>query len=322
MIELGLPVWFLRTVAFLFGLLWGSFLNVVIYRMPRDLSVVYPASRCPSCEAPIKPYDNIPVLGYLILGGRTRCCHTKLSVRYPVVELLGGFICLAVWMHCERSMGHAEWWKFLIVALAEAFLCLGLTAAAFIDAEFMILPDEITIGGAVLGVLTSPLRGMSWVTSLVAAGGVVVTVIVFNAIYKLIRKRAGMGYGDVKLLALAGAWFGGPGVFFVLFAGSVQGTIGAVLLRLLVGKIEIPAAVKEEIAELKRLAAEGDEEAIAALEVDPLAEERDGFMQAAIPFGPFLIVACLEFLFFTPEIMRMWTAYGEMDLFEFLRNRN
>lgn len=90
------PLWFLRTFALAFGLIWGSFLNVVIYRVPRGMSVVRPASRCPACEAPIRPWDNIPVVSYLILGGKARCCGARVSPRYPIVEAIGGVLSLAV----------------------------------------------------------------------------------------------------------------------------------------------------------------------------------------------------------------------------------
>src|SRR5580704_4091645 len=90
------PTWFLRTLAVVFGLLWGSFLNVVIYRVPREMSVVRPASHCGSCEKPINAYDNIPVLSWLLLRGRARCCGAKISARYPLVEILGGALSVAI----------------------------------------------------------------------------------------------------------------------------------------------------------------------------------------------------------------------------------
>src|SRR3954464_12334210 len=91
-----IPLWLLRSTVFAFGLIWGSFLNVVIYRVPREMSVVRPGSHCPACGVPIRPWDNVPVLGYLLLGGKARCCKAKLSARYPLVEAMGGVLSLAI----------------------------------------------------------------------------------------------------------------------------------------------------------------------------------------------------------------------------------
>lgn len=293
-----LPTWFLRGAAFVFGLLWGSFLNVVIYRVPREMSVVRPGSHCPGCGRPISPFDNLPLVSFAILGGKARCCGAKMSWRYPAVELIGGLLSLAAMEHVLRMPPAGAEWRFFVVYLAETAFCLGLTAAAFIDWEHMILPDSITLGGAVVGLATAPLRGQPLVDA-IASGAVAFGLVwfVFNVLYKKLRGRTGMGMGDAKLLSFAGAWFGWRGAVFVLVAGAIQGTIGSLVWRLVAGKIETPEAVREEIAELRRLAEEGDEEARQALEEDPAAEEHDDFLQAAIPFGPFLILGCLEYLF-------------------------
>jgi len=323
-----LPGWFPSVATFAFGLLWGSFLNVVIYRVPREMSVVRPASRCPGCGKPIAGYDNIPVLSFLILRGKARCCGTRMSPRYPLVELIGGAISLAVWkvlvstMPAETTLLHA-------VAVYAAYfgLGLGLVAAAFIDAEHMFLPDSVTIGGVVLGIATATLRGYAFLDSVKgAAFGFVVIWLPFIFLYKGLLGRTGMGMGDAKLLALAGAWLGWPGTLFVLLAGSVQGTLYAGLLKVLGIKPKLPQAVLEDIAELEKAAAAGDEEAKKALDEDPLTEdEDDAFIlrwlgvkkkeepasekgdeeeeteteepRARIPFGPFLILAILEAIF-------------------------
>ncbi|HEX7666538.1 MAG TPA: prepilin peptidase [Polyangiaceae bacterium] len=292
-----LPLGFCRTVAIIFGLLWGSFLNVVIYRVPLGMSVVSPPSHCPSCGKPVKPYDNVPLLSFLILRGRTRCCNTKMSVRYPIVELLGGLAAWAVFDAVVRSLpGEAPAWKLGAIFAVDFALALGLVAAAFIDAEHMYLPDEITIGGAVLGVATASLREIGFVSSLEgAAVGFVAVWIPFIVLYKAIRGFAGMGLGDAKLLALAGAWLGWQGALFVLFAGAMQGTLGTIVIYLIKGKIEDPESVKRDNEELLALAAKGDEEAQKLVAEDPLlAEGAEG--RARIPFGPFLILACLELL--------------------------
>jgi leader peptidase (prepilin peptidase)/N-methyltransferase len=301
------PTWFLRPLAVLFGLLWGSFLNVVIYRVPRELSVAYPPSSCGACGVGIKPYDNIPVLSWLILRGRARCCGAHISLRYPIVELIGGGLGLAtlelVWQTVppETLLIRAA-----AVFLADFTLSLGLVAAAFIDAEHMYLPDSITLGGALLGVATATLRGMTLPASLVgAAVGFVGVWLPFIVIYARIRGRHGMGMGDAKLTMLAGAWFGAGGAAFVLFAGAIQGTLGALLILLVKGKIEEPEGVRADRAELKRAAGEGDVEASKILADDPLGDDPQGhgLGQARLPFGPFLILACLEWLFASEWIL-------------------
>lgn len=292
-----LPLGFCRTVAILFGLLWGSFLNVVIYRVPLGMSVVSPGSHCPSCGKPVKPYDNIPLVSFLILRGRTRCCNTKMSARYPIVEMLGGLAAWAVFDAVVRSLpGEAPAWKLAALFAVDFALALGLVAAAFIDAEHMYLPDEITIGGAILGVVTASLREVGFVPSLTGAVvGFLAVYVPFILLYKAIRGYAGMGLGDAKLLMLAGAWFGWAGAVFVLFAGAIQGTVGTIVIYLVKGKIEDPESVKRDNEAILEMAADGDEEAQALVAQDPLlAEGAEG--KARIPFGPFLILACLELL--------------------------
>jgi leader peptidase (prepilin peptidase) / N-methyltransferase len=340
-----LPGWFPTVATFVFGLLWGSFLNVVIYRVPRELSVVRPASRCPGCGTPIAGYDNIPVLSFLLLRGKARCCGAKMSPRYPVVELIGGALSLAVWkvavlgqLSADVSAGRA-----LAVYGATFALTLGLVAAAFIDAEHMFLPDSIMFGGIILGIATATLRGMVLTQSILGAVvGFVVIWLPFIFLYKGLLGRTGMGLGDAKLLALAGAWLGWPGALFVLFAGALQGTLYAVVLKAFGIEMKLPQAVQDDIAELKREAEAGDEEAKKALEEDPLTEdEDDAFIikffrrlfrlpdppkeEAApeeeeidedeparprIPFGPFLILAILELVFAGDFLMQNLHLFG------------
>jgi leader peptidase (prepilin peptidase)/N-methyltransferase len=295
------PTWFLRPLAVVLGLLWGSFLNVVIYRVPREMSVATPPSSCASCGVRIKPYDNIPILSWLLLRGRARCCGAKISPRYLVVELIGGAIGLAtleVVLHTlapETSIARAG-----AVFVADFGLALALVAAAFIDAEHMYLPDTITIGGTVVGVATATLRGDTLSHALVGAFvGFVGVWLPFVVVYTRVRGVTGMGLGDAKLMMLAGAWFGWQGAGFVLCAGAVQGSLTALAVYLIAGKIEEPQAVREERAELKRAALAGDAEAAEILAEDPLGEEPPGtgLGLARFPFGPFLALGCLEMLF-------------------------
>jgi leader peptidase (prepilin peptidase)/N-methyltransferase len=347
-----LPGWFPGVAAFTFGLLWGSFLNVVIYRVPRELSVVRPASRCPGCGTPIAGYDNIPVLSYVILRGRARCCGARMSPRYPLVELIGGALSLAVWLVLVEPLPASTSFARAIAIYGAYFaLALGLVAAAFIDAEHMFLPDSIMFGGMILGIATATIRGMALSDAVVSAiVGFVVIWLPFIFLYKGLLGRTGMGLGDAKLLALAGAWLSWPGALFVLLAGAVQGTLYAGALKLFGIEPALPEAVREEIAELEKAAAEGDEEAKKALAEDPLTEdEDDAFLvrffrrlihgaegaaereraareaeekeraaagdegddepeppRARIPFGPFLILALLEYVFARDLIERFF----------------
>ncbi len=289
------PVWILRGFVGLFGLLWGSFLNVVIYRVPREMSVVRPASHCPGCGKPIAGYDNVPVFSYLLLRGRARCCGSRMSPRYPMVELLGGLLSLAVLEAVILKMPDATpATRALAVYTADFALCLGLLAAAFIDAEHMFLPDSITYGGTLIGLATATLRGLPFTHSLAGAAlGFFGVWFPFTFLYKRLLGRTGMGMGDAKLLALAGAWFGWEGAAFVLFAGAMQGSLYALVLKVLGITPDLPDAVKDDIQELEKLAAEGDEEAKRALADDPLTENAG----PRLPFGPFLILGCLELLF-------------------------
>jgi leader peptidase (prepilin peptidase)/N-methyltransferase len=267
------------------------------------MSVVRPASHCPGCGKPIAGYDNIPVFSYLLLRGRARCCGARMSPRYPLVELIGGLLSLAILEAIIRKMPDSTpAVRALAVYGADFALCMGLVSAAFIDAEHMYLPDSITIGGIVLGIATATLRGLPITHSLLgAAAGFLGVWLPFNFLYKRVLGRTGMGMGDAKLLALAGAWFGWQGAVFVLFGGALQGSLYALVLKVFGIESQLPASVKEDIAELEKLAAEGDEEAKKALEDDPLTEEAGPRM----PFGPFLILACLELLFAGDYVMSL-----------------
>jgi len=310
------PLPFLRGVALVFGLLWGSFLNVVIYRTPRGMSVVHPPSTCPGCGAAIRPYDNVPVLSWLLLRGKARCCGVRISPRYPIVELMGGLLSLAIVEVVVRSLPWTfPWYRAGAIFLAYFALCLSLVAAAFIDAEHMYLPDAITLGGTVVGVFTATLRGLTLKTSILGAAiGFAMIWLPFIVVYPRIRGKHGMGLGDAKLIMLAGAWFGWIGAFFVVMAGAVQGTIGALVIYLTVGKIEEPEAVREDREALQKAAAEGDLEAAKVLAEDPLGEApAEGLTQARLPFGPFLILGILELLFFGDRIARAYVAFVGMN---------
>lgn len=295
----------LRVIAVVFGLIWGSFLNVVIARTPRGMSVVRPPSHCPACKRPIRAWDNIPVVSWVVLRGKARCCGAKISVRYPLVEVLGGAASLAVLEMVVFDTPEMSALRAGAIYLTDFATILGLIVVAFIDFEYMYIPDEVTIGGTVLGVATSSFRGMTIFGS-VGAGivGFLVAYVPFVLLYRMARGKAGMGLGDAKLLMMTGAFFGIPGVLWTLFAGALQGTLGAFALWLIRGKLDMPEGVKEELAQLRQAAAAGDQEAKDILEEDPLADEQeDGRPPSRMAFGPFLALAFVEMMLFRPVLL-------------------
>ncbi|HWP06945.1 MAG TPA: prepilin peptidase [Polyangiaceae bacterium] len=304
------PPVFLIVFAVALGLVLGSFLNVVIYRLPRGENIAFPGSHCPHCGQPIKPYDNIPVLSWLVLRGRARCCKAPISPRYPLVEAIGGLLAWAVMRSIVLELpGDPSIGRAFAVFAAYLALGLGLVAAAFIDLEHMLLPDELTLGGAGLGIATVPLRpDIHFKEALLGAAiGFLVVWLPFVVLYEKVRGRPGMGLGDAKLVMLAGAWFGWLGAAFALLAGAVQAT--AVMLALLAAgrKIEEPAAVLEERRMLRDALeqAQGAEREALERELadDPLAVDPEpGVGGARLAFGPFIVLAILEFMFYGPVI--------------------
>ncbi len=230
----------MASAIFVLGLAFGSFLNVCIYRLPRDLSVVHPRSACPGCDKPIAAYDNIPVLSWLALGGRCRNCKTRISPRYLIVEVLTGAIFLLCYAHFGSSLATLKHCVF-------GFLLLGLI---FTDAETQLLPDKMTLTGLALGLVFSlavPVNDLasqllsgtlslpvssevSWrLLSLLDAGlGMIVGASFIygaGAIYLRARGVEGMGFGDVKLMAMVGAFLGVKLTVFTLFSASIAGSL-------------------------------------------------------------------------------------------------
>jgi leader peptidase (prepilin peptidase)/N-methyltransferase len=288
-----------RAFVVAWGCIWASFVNVVIYRVPRDESIVHPGSRCPACGAPVRSFDNVPVLSWVVLRGKARCCGARISPRYAVVELIGGALALGVYESTIRSLDAGTSVTHAAAVFLSGFaLAMALLAAAFIDAEHMYLPDTITLGGTIFGLATPGLRGLGWLDAAEGAAiGFFGVWLPFIVGYKAIRGRVGMGLGDAKLVMLAGAWFGWPAVPFVLFAGAAQATLAAGAMLLLRGKIEEPESIRKDREEIERAAAAGDADAKRALEEDPLAKPpEEGVLAARLPFGPFLCLAIIEWM--------------------------
>jgi len=222
-----LDTWQIYLLLIVLGLLIGSFLNVCIYRLPREKSVVRPRSFCPKCRTPIKWYDNIPLISYIILLGRCRSCRRSIPIRYPLVELCSAFFLWFLFFHFDA-------WK---PCLIYYFLLIApLIVVTFIDLEHRIIPDVISIPGIVAGALSQfLLMHGSWdvigldVLLGVVVGGGFLALVGFG--YEFLKKREGLGGGDIKLAAMLGAFFGWKGIIFILFMSSVVGSfVGVILL--------------------------------------------------------------------------------------------
>jgi leader peptidase (prepilin peptidase)/N-methyltransferase len=208
----------------LFGLIWGSFLNVVIYRVPAGLSLISPPSTCPACKARIKPYDNIPMISFLVLGGKCRFCGAKIPLSYFFVELLtpAAFAVLFI------RFG----WGLTFVA--AALFTSALIALGFIDFKHKILPDKITYPGIVLALGYAFLRpDLTFLQALLGgAVGAGFLLVVYGAYY-LLRKKEGLGLGDVTMMLMVGAFLGWLNALLTLILASVVGAAAGILIMVL-----------------------------------------------------------------------------------------
>lgn len=209
----------LLIAAFLLGACLGSFFNVLIYRLPREESIVRPASRCPACGRPVRAWENVPIVSFLLLRGKCAGCGSGISWRYPVVEAASGV-------------------GFLLIAWADGpgFVLLRdlvffslLIPIVFIDIDHRIIPDELSLGGLAAGILLSFLPGGDWKGALagMALGGGI--LFVTAAVYHKVTGIEGLGGGDIKLLAMIGAFLGWRGALFTIFFGSLLGVAGGLV---------------------------------------------------------------------------------------------
>ena len=216
-----LPFWYFQTFAFLVGVSVGSFLNVVIYRLPMNQSLAYPPSHCPECGSPIRAIDNIPIVSWLALMGLCRDCGASISPRYFFVELLTGLLTLAV-VNEYGPGAHA---------LLYCLLVWGLVAVTFIDIDFQIIPDELSVGGAILGLAVSPFLPIGFTGALV---GALLGSGIFFAL--AVAYPGGMGGGDIKLMAAIGAFLGWKLALLTIFSASVVGAVVGVGAMVFHGK--------------------------------------------------------------------------------------
>jgi leader peptidase (prepilin peptidase)/N-methyltransferase len=254
---------FMLGATFILGSIIGSFLNVCIYRIPAGLSIVRPRSRCPQCETQIAWYHNLPILSWILLKGRCAYCGAPFSLRYPLVEALtGGLFALFFYR-----------FAFHPVTPVILLLVAALVVITFIDLDHQIIPDVISLPGIPIGFLCSFfVPWVSWQDSLLGillGGGSLLTIALG---YELLTKKEGMGLGDVKLLAMLGAFLGWSAIFPIIFIGSLLGTLVGIPLMLI--------------------------------------KKADG--KLAVPFGPFLSAAALIHLFFVQHLDPIMRWYAGM----------
>jgi len=261
----------LQIFALLLGLCLGSFLNVCIARMPEDRSVVSPPSHCPSCGAQIRWYDNIPVLSWALLRARCRTCATSISATYPLVEACTGLLILLTWRQVFSGPGDLDLAHVACFIYYAAFVCM-LVGLTFIDLRHYIIPDEFSIYAVPLGVLGAWGLGLlqaelapSWQQSLIGALAGAGFLLAIAGVYWLVRREEGMGFGDVKLLAMIGSFLGAfPALFLVVLLASVLGSAVGITHTITQGR----------------------------------------GLRTAIPFGPFLALGALVAFFFGDVLTR------------------
>lgn len=248
------------TYFFIMGACFGSFANVVIYRYPKDESVVTPRSRCGSCKKNISWYDNIPIFSWLLLCGKCRHCKSHFSIRYPLVELITAVLFLGIFL----KFG----WSWLL--LEYLLFCFALVIASFIDFDHMILPDIFTLSGIAIGLvgaIFNPEREfLSALYGVLLGGGFLYAVAI---IYSALRKQEGMGGGDIKLLAWIGAVLGWTSVPFVIISSSLIGSAVGLVIMI----------------------------------------RSKGGMSLAIPFGPYLALGAILYIFCGQELANIYINF-------------
>ena len=248
-------MWYI--VSIVFGALIGSFLNVCIIRLPKEQSIIWPGSHCPHCKIPIKFYDNIPLISYILLKGRCRHCHRPISSEYPLVEGITALSSFILFMKFGLSLSYLFY--FLFVA--------ALIVITVIDFYHQIIPDVISLPGIAVGLGASLIiPQITFLNSLVGillGGG---SLFLVATLYQWLFKREGMGGGDVKLLAMIGAFLGWKAVILTILLGSLIGSIMGIIIMVLKGKD----------------------------------------FKYAIPFGPFLSLGAVISLFYGESIIRWY----------------
>ena len=222
--------WLLRIYAFALGAAVGSFLNVCIYRWPADQSVLRPRSRCPSCGQQIRWYDNIPIVSWLVLRGRCRNCGAPISIQYPAIEFITGVI----WLSAALRFG------FTVEALRSAIFLSILLGIALTDAREMVIPDQFSVGGTVIGLIFAGLPGGMPLKSALLGAGLSYAffwAVKFSA--EKILKKPALGVGDIHMMAMVGAFLGVPGALLTMLLGSILGLVIGVPLSMARGQLAV-----------------------------------------------------------------------------------
>jgi leader peptidase (prepilin peptidase) / N-methyltransferase len=264
-------------IAFIFGASIGSFVNLVAYRLPREMSIVRPASFCPRCQRPIPWWANVPLLAYVFLRGRCVMCGAVIPFRYFLAEL---------------ALASAAAYLYLNFPLPDAIgrfvFCAALFIVALIDYDWRLIPNLITFPGVPIGFAFAALAmpEIGWKRSLIgiALGGGF--LFLTGEVYRLVRGREGVGMGDVWLLAMTGAFLGWAGVLFTLFFGSILGSVGGLAVAL--SGASLPAPVADPGTEPQ--------------------EQDSSILRTEVPFGPFLALAAGIFALFQPQLLHWYLS--------------
>lgn len=216
---------------FMLGATMGSFFNVVIYRLPKKISIIKPPSHCPGCKERIHWKDNMPILSYLILNGKCRNCDFHIPIKYLVVETITAFLFLFSYLRFGLSI---ELFTFLV------FISL-LIPISFIDLQTTLIPDSLSISGIILGLIFAVFRGIALISLIGAAAGAVLIFIIIVAGRKVYKQEV-MGYGDIKLTAMIGAFVGWAGVLLTIMIGSFLGAVYG-LIQIKRGKLTMKSQI-------------------------------------------------------------------------------
>jgi leader peptidase (prepilin peptidase)/N-methyltransferase len=247
-------------ISIILGAMVGSFLNVCIYRLPKEESIIWPGSHCPHCKKPIKVYDNIPLISYVLLKGRCRYCQKPISYQYPLIEGITALSSLFLFMRFGPSLSYLIYFVFVA----------SLMVITVIDLYHQIIPDVISLPGIGVGLLASliipQIAFFDSMKGVLLGGG---TLFIVGNLYQWLFKREGMGGGDVKLLAMIGAFLGWKAVILTILLSSLIGSITGIIIMVLKGKD----------------------------------------FKYAIPFGPFLSLGAVIALFYQNEIISWYLRY-------------
>lgn len=244
---MGFIDWYFTVIVFMFGACWGSFLNVCIYRIPAELSVVRPRSRCPKCMTNLAWRDNIPIFGWLMLRGKCRYCQAPISARYPSIELLTAILFTLVWLRYPLMVEEGFDFRFAPYWL----MVFGLVLGTFVDIDEMWLPDRCTIGGMIIGPIFSFLIPSMHGTDVHMVGliqsliGMAFGFGLFwgiSVLGRLMLKKDAMGFGDVKLMGALGAFLGFQSIIFITFVSSLVGAVIGVTF-IAMGKRELQTKI-------------------------------------------------------------------------------